>query len=337
MLVYRICKKDEIDMIFNDRNFKNVGKVCKINDNINTHVYKNNKKYIHFFKNKDSIFYLNTTKEMYVCTYDIPIYLLETHYGVGFYLDKFNFRNLEKVSEYAIENESISFNYLLRIEKILEYIDIDDYMHDDISSKIETIYLSNQMINKISNQVDFDKILNLYNILMHSDVKKSIVSNINYLIELIPEIKFMIGFEHKHPHHHLDVWEHTLYALSLSEMDFDLRLSLLLHDIGKPFSFSEKNNIRHFYNHPYVSSKIAKIILNRLEFSNDYINRICYLIKFHDTPITLKDINNNYELIFTRYLLQKCDALAHNPEKLEKRKKYLESTKKLILKSNKTS
>ena len=332
MIVYRICKKDEIDIILNDKTFQKIGKVCEINKSINTHLYINNKKYIHFFKDKDSIFYLDTTADMYICTYDIPNYLLETHYGIGLYLDKFNFKNLEKVSEYAIENEFINFNQLLKIERILEYIDIDDYMYDDISSKIEIIYLNSQMINKLSNSVDSDNLLNLYRILMDSNVKESITSNLNCLIELIPEIKSMIGFEHKHPHHHLDVWEHTLYAISLSEKDFDLRLSLLLHDIGKPFSFSEENEIRHFYNHPYVSAKMAKSILTRLGFSNNYINRICYLIEFHDTPITEKDIDNNYDLIFTRFLMQKCDALSHNPEKLEKRKKYLESTKKLILK-----
>lgn len=143
----------------------------------------------------------------------------------------------------------------------------------------------------------------------------------------------MIGFEHKH-HHHLDVWEHTLYALSMSNKDFDLRLSLLLHDIGKPFCFSEVDGIRHFHNHPYVSSEMAKTILTRLGFNDKYINKICYLIRFHDTPITKKDIDNNYDLIFTRYLMQEFDALAHNPNKLEKRKKYLESTKKLILEKN---
>ena len=76
----------------------------------------------------------------------------------------------------------------------------------------------------------------------------------------------MIGFEHNHPHHHLDVWNHTLYALSLSENNFDIRLSLLLHDIGKPFSYQD-DEIRHFHNHPYVSFIMSKSILSRLGFN----------------------------------------------------------------------
>lgn len=45
----------------------------------------------------------------------------------------------------------------------------------------------------------------LYNILMTEDPVKSIKSNLNELLKLIPELKFEIGFEHRHPHHYLDV------------------------------------------------------------------------------------------------------------------------------------
>ena len=165
--------------------------------------------------------------------------------------------------------------------------------------------------------------MNLYDILMDNDVKTAIRNNMSYLIEIIPEIKYMIGFDHRHPHHHLDVWNHTLYALSLSEKDFDIRLSLLLHDIGKPFSFQD-GEVRHFNNHPLVSSIMSKNILERLGYSNGYIEKICYLIRYHDEPIRKEQIEDNYELTLKLYIIQYCDAMAHNPNKLEKRKKYLE-------------
>lgn len=174
------------------------------------------------------------------------------------------------------------------------------------------------------------KIDKLYDILISNDVIESINNNLDDLINIIPEIKYMFNFSHKHPHHHLDVWEHTLFALSLSSIDFDIRLVLLLHDIGKPFSCIEIDGIRHFPNHPTISKGISKTILTRLGFSNNYINKICYLIEYHDTMITKEDIENDYDLSFKRYLIQECDALAHNPTKLEKRKKYLEYTKKLL-------
>ena len=73
--------------------------------------------------------------------------------------------------------------------------------------------------------------------MLSDNVVECINNNLDYLLVLVPEIQYMIGFEHKHPHHHLDVWNHTLLALSLSQNDFDIRLCLLLHDIGKPFSY----------------------------------------------------------------------------------------------------
>lgn len=159
-------------------------------------------------------------------------------------------------------------------------------------------------------------------ILMSDDVVQSINNNIDVLLKIIPELKYMIGFQHNHPYHHLDVWNHTLLALSLSEPNFDIRLCLLLHDIGKPYSYQD-GEIRHFKGHPSKSSIISKNILTRLGYNEKYINEMCYLIENHDNPITKKDIENNYEINVKRFCIQYCDALAHHPDKLEKKIKYL--------------
>lgn len=45
----------------------------------------------------------------------------------------------------------------------------------------------------------------LESILMTEDILESIYDNLEYLFNLIPELKDMVGFSHKHPHHHLDV------------------------------------------------------------------------------------------------------------------------------------
>lgn len=163
--------------------------------------------------------------------------------------------------------------------------------------------------------------------ILSGDVVTNINNNMEYLISIIPEIKFMINFPHNHPHHHLDVWNHTLLALSLSEDDFEIRLVLLLHDIGKPFSYQDKE-IRHFNGHASVSATMSYDILKRLNFDDVFINEVCYLIKNHDTSITNDAIKMNSDLAFKRYKIQYCDAFAHHPDKLEKRKQYLEKTLK---------
>ena len=170
----------------------------------------------------------------------------------------------------------------------------------------------------------------LNEILIGDDVVGNIRQNIQHLTLIIPEICDMIGFEHKHPHHHLDVWNHTIYALSLSIKDFDIRLSLLLHDIGKPFSYQEQDGIRHFHGHADKSEKISKKILKRLGFNKQKIKEISSLIKYHDLEITDEDLRKNPELSLKRYEIQKCDALAHHPDKLEKRINYLNQIKEKI-------
>ena len=171
----------------------------------------------------------------------------------------------------------------------------------------------------------------LYSILMSDDIVSSINKNIDYLLDLMPEIKYMIGFDQKHPHHHLDVWNHTLLALSLSPKDFEVRLSLLLHDIGKPFSYQE-GEVRHFKGHPKISSEMSKKILARIGYDKEFVEKIVKYIELHDTKITERDIESNPKMYLKLYEIQYCDALAHHPDKLDKRKEYLDNTKKLLIK-----
>lgn len=169
----------------------------------------------------------------------------------------------------------------------------------------------------------------LKNILISDNVVNNIRENLQYLTFIMPEICDIIGFEHKHPHHHLDVWEHTLCALSFSPNDFDIRLSLLLHDIGKPHSFQE-GEIRHFNGHPAMSAHIAEHILKRLDYNQEYISYICEIINRHDTPLTKEDIFSNTSLSKVIFAVQKCDALAHNPAKNNKRLDYIENVVKMF-------
>lgn len=164
-----------------------------------------------------------------------------------------------------------------------------------------------------------NNIVFLRKILLSDNVSESINQNLEQLLELIPEIKHMIGFEHNHPHHHLDVWNHVLLALENSENDFEIRLTLLLHDIGKPFSHQDEE-VRHFKGHATMSSIMALFILQRIKFDPELIKRIDYLIKYHDEPILTSEINdNNRNLEIKRLKVQYADAKAHAPDKVKKR------------------
>lgn len=95
--------------------------------------------------------------------------------------------------------------------------------------------------------------------------------------------------------HHLDVFEHIMLSLENStksefcniknEEDLLLlRMSLLLHDIGKTTTLTfDENGKPHFYGHDKESGKLAKVILTRLRYSNKFISDVCFFVENHMT------------------------------------------------------
>ncbi len=163
--------------------------------------------------------------------------------------------------------------------------------------------------------------------LLSSDsVVEGIRSHMDELLQAIPELRDMVGFEHKHPHHHLDVWEHTLEALRVSGNDLTVRLVLLLHDIGKPHVCVE-GDVRHFYGHAERSALMGREILARLGCAEDEIERLCHMILRHDTALTRADVLRDPVLSEQLLEVQRCDTMAHNPEKIARRLDYLASAR----------
>lgn len=160
--------------------------------------------------------------------------------------------------------------------------------------------------------------------------KNEIENNLASLLQAIPEIKPMIGFQHNHPHHHLDVWQHTLEVLkNLNTEDVELKMAALLHDIGKPFSYQE-GDVRHFHGHAEVSEKMAIQILTRLGYDENFAQRVAYLVRNHDTVIDPKNFDNSMEMIQKRLALQYADAKAHHPDKVKKRIDILDEISKRL-------
>lgn len=101
----------------------------------------------------------------------------------------------------------------------------------------------------------------------------------------IAEIKQCIGFQQNNPHHNRNVWDHTLFAVSVAPKDIYTRLALLYHDIGKPLCYSEDSGVGHFYGHAAVSRDIAEKSLRNLRFDNQTIKLVTQLVEAHDRTI----------------------------------------------------
>ena len=152
------------------------------------------------------------------------------------------------------------------------------------------------------------------NILMSTNVGDAVRENETLLFDLIPELKFEKGFEQRNQWHCYDVWEHTIHAIISSEIDFNVRLVLLLHDIGKPFSYQEDGCIRHFRGHAEKSAQISEMVLKRLGYSDEAIEEYCFFIRNHATTITEEKLNNSNIEKYKKLLhIQYCDASAYAP------------------------
>lgn len=100
---------------------------------------------------------------------------------------------------------------------------------------------------------------------------------------ILPEFDQAMDTPQNHPHHKYNVGEHTLAALIQTEPDRILRLSALLHDIGKPSTLStDEKGVNHFYGHASVGAQMAEKILKRLRFDNDTISQVSKVVRYHD-------------------------------------------------------
>ena len=101
-----------------------------------------------------------------------------------------------------------------------------------------------------------------------------------------PEVLPMVGFDQRNRHHCCDVWEHTLQALAAVSPEVELRLTMLLHDIGKPncFTVDDQGN-GHFYGHPAESARLAEEMLRHLRADNATAETVVRLVAWHDKNI----------------------------------------------------
>lgn len=106
----------------------------------------------------------------------------------------------------------------------------------------------------------------------------------------LPEILPCVGFDQHSPYHCHDVWEHTARAVAAAPAQPLLRYAMLLHDLGKPETFSLGEDGRgHFYGHWRKSVECAAAIMERLRFDNHSKKIILTLVERHDCELPLSE------------------------------------------------
>ena len=153
----------------------------------------------------------------------------------------------------------------------------------------------------------------------------------------LPEFDFLMTTTQETPHHMYTVGEHTLHAMKNVRTDKVLRLTMLLHDMGKPaLKTMDENGVAHFKKHAAESEIISKKILKRLKFDNDTLNKVSKLVFYHDyrMPATAKNVRRAMNIIgedlFPYYMeVRRADVLAQSMYQREEKLKNLDEIEHL--------
>ena len=112
-----------------------------------------------------------------------------------------------------------------------------------------------------------------------------VAQKLGLLHYIAPDLERGIGVEQNQAHS-FDVFEHLLRTMQhAADKDWPvvLRLTGLFHDVGKPESrrWSDEKKDWTFHGHEVVGARMAKKALQGLRFSNEIIEKVVKLVRWH--------------------------------------------------------
>lgn len=169
----------------------------------------------------------------------------------------------------------------LRVMRALRFAAAFDYEIEEQTA--QAIHRNRAMLD----QVAAERInVELCKLLVGQSVGNILRQYPDVLCQFWPELGALVTLEQNNPWHCFDGWEHTIHTVEAAPVDVVLRLTMLLHDIGKPGCKStDEQGIDHFYGHPAVSALLANQMLRELKFDNKTRERVVTLVKRHDAQI----------------------------------------------------
>jgi len=111
-----------------------------------------------------------------------------------------------------------------------------------------------------------------------------LLDKLRILSKILPEVHTLKYYKHQINHHPegITVMDHTLACVSMIEAGKPLvKIAALLHDIGKPLSYSEDDGKPHFYRHEVFGIPIAEEICKRLTFASYETDVIKFVVQNH--------------------------------------------------------
>lgn len=186
----------------------------------------------------------------------------------------------------------------------------------------ESIHRNREKLLNISVERVFSELKKL---LCGRDVYRILTDYSDVICTLIPEMAPAVGFDQKSKYHCYDVYTHIAKSVEAIEPDPLLRLTMLFHDIGKPYVCTEEDGVRHFKGHPDVSAEIAERWLVSMHSDTETVRLVTLFCKLHDRPVVpeKRPVKRLFSIFSFDELLMFCkiyraDSVAHAPEYRER-------------------
>jgi poly(A) polymerase/tRNA nucleotidyltransferase (CCA-adding enzyme) len=110
---------------------------------------------------------------------------------------------------------------------------------------------------------------------------RKVIHKTRLLSIVLPELDRCAGVRQDRKYHKFDVFKHCLYTCDYIEPDLILRLSAVLHDIGKPDTREVHGDRTTFHKHEVISARLTKTVLERLRYKKEIISKVIHLIRLH--------------------------------------------------------
>jgi poly(A) polymerase len=121
------------------------------------------------------------------------------------------------------------------------------------------------------------------------------------LATALPEVAALVGVRQNTLYHpEGDVYTHVLKALDGLDAgcSVTLGLAVLLHDVGKPATYAEKNGQPTLYKHDEVGAVMAEVVLRRFGFAEGVVATVTSHVRQHMKFRNVREMRAEKFLLF---------------------------------------
>ena len=193
----------------------------------------------------------------------------------------------------CVGNHDKRFNEdALRIIRALRFSSVLGFEIEENTQK--SIFKNKDLLKNIAAERIF---VELKKLLCGDNAESVLLKYKEVIAVVVPELAPCFDFAQNTKWHLYDVYTHIVKSVGFSPKTDYMRLTLLLHDVGKPYCLKvDDRGVDHFKGHQEKGAALAERALRRLKCDNATLKKVVTLISVHDEKIYLDSKSIKYWL-----------------------------------------